>query len=141
MEHTDLNIIMFSEFLDRIHYGLTIATTTKALDRNVTIFFPMKSIKILAKKKLKFEYDKMITENGEPGNKYMSDLQNKKIVSIDDLLDFSINLDVRFMVCEMGMQYLGLNKSDLIEKLNITEGGLTYFLNQSYTNKSTLIFI
>ena len=141
MIKNNLNIIIFSEFIDRIHYGLTIATASKAINQDVTLFFSMKSISALTQDNNEPGWIKLRTENGDSAKKYLENLIEKKIVTVEELITICIDLDIKFMICEMGMKFLDLNKNDLRKDITYIEGGLLSILDQSENSDSRLLFI
>ena len=98
MANNNLNIILFSEFIDKIHYGLTLATASRALDENVILFFAMKSIRALTKNDKIMGWNNLITETGESAKKFDLSLREKNVVNFEELISLCNNLEIKFMI-------------------------------------------
>ncbi|PPR77363.1 MAG: hypothetical protein CFH01_01576 [Alphaproteobacteria bacterium MarineAlpha2_Bin1] len=138
MNEYNLNIIIHSEFIDKIHYGLTLATASRALDNKVTLFFAMKSIYALAEKRKKYGWTELKTENGTSAIIFDTNLKNKNIANFEELIKICNDFEISFMVCEMGMKYLNLNYSDLRKDIKYLDGGLVTIFENSGNNNSFL---
>ena len=141
MANNNLNIILFSEFIDKIHYGLTLATASRALDENVILFFAMKSIRALTKNDKIMGWNNLITETGESAKKFDLSLREKNLVNFEELISLCNNLEIKFMLCEMGMKYLNLNINNLRQDIDYLEGGLITILDQPADTNTRLLFI
>ncbi len=138
MKENNLNIIIHSEFIDKIHYGLTLATASRALDYSVIVFFAMKSIYVLTDIKKNLGWTKLNTENGTSAITFDNDLKGKNITSFEELLEMCQDLEIKFMICEMGMKFLDLNSADLRKDIKYSDGGLVTFFEKSNDNNSIL---
>ena len=141
MNKSYLNIIIHSEFIDKIHYGLTLGTASKALDHNVIIFFSMKSIYSITINNENLGWNNLKTENGIDAPLFDQSLKDKNIICFEELLKACTELDIKFMVCEMGMKFLNLNYSDLRKDIPYTDGGLVTLLDIPENSNSRLLFI
>ena len=141
MNKNYLNIIIHSEFIDKIHYGLTLGTASRALDHDVIMFFSMKSIYALTINNQNLGWANLRTENGTDATLFDKSLKDKNIVSFEELLKLCADLDIKFMVCEMGMKFLNLNFSDLRKDIDYSDGGLVTLLDVPENANSRLLFI
>lgn len=112
-----LSIIVYSGDFDRVHYALAMAAAAAAIDRPATLFFTMEAIRALAKDAAPSARDPARAARG--------------VATFEELLAACAALDVRFMVCEMGLRAVGLRSSDLRDDVAFEEGGLVTFLNDA----------
>ena len=140
MKEGNLKIILHTEFIDKIHYGLTLASASRALDNKVTLFFAMKSIHALVEKNKKLGWTELKTENGSSAKIFNESLIGKNIPNFEELIEICIDLEINFMICEMGMKFLNLNYSQLRKDINYLDGGLVTLLENPCDN-SSLLFI
>ncbi len=121
-----LSIIVYSGDFDRVHYALAMAAAAAAIDRPATLFFTMEAIRALAKDGGAAERDAARAARG--------------VATFEELLAACAALDVRFMVCEMGLRAVGLGTSDLRDDIVFEEGGLVTFLNDASAS-GAMVFI
>ena len=141
MIKNNLNIIIHSKFIDKIHYGLTLGTASKALDHDVILFFSMKSINALTLVNENLGWTNLTTEDGTSASSFDKSLKDKSIVCFEELLQMCNELDIKFMVCEMGLKFLNLNYSDIRQDIKLYDGGLVTLLDNSENINSRLLFI
>jgi peroxiredoxin family protein len=143
-----LSIIIFSGYYDKIHYALVMAAAAAAVGRSVTLFFTMGACQAL----------KLSDSSGNPSwhklplsEKHKSETDNcgktrddqyaaQKLATFDSLLESCIQLDVTFMVCELGLKAEGLKKLNLRTDIPFQEGGVVTFLNDT-SKDGKVIFI
>ena len=115
-----LSLVVFSASFERVHYALCLAAAAAATNRPVTLFFTMGATQSL----LPDGWRSLSSTEG------LNDaaLQSRNVVGFQDLLDSCLELGVAFMVCEMGLQALGLKMADLDPNIPITAGGIVTFL-------------
>jgi len=56
------------------------------------------------------------------------------------MLDACIELDAKFMVCEMGLRATGIASEDLRDDVKLTEGGAVSFIDDA-SRHGTMLFI
>lgn len=64
--------------------------------------------------------------------------QSKGVAGFEELLEACIALEVKFLVCEMGLRAIGLEEKTLRDDVLIEQGGLVTFLADAETNGSVL---
>ena len=125
-----LSLIIFEGEFSKVHYALSVAATSAAAGKQTILFFAGDACICLTKdagwKQLKSSNrNKHYVKLGLPG--------------FEEMLKACIELSTRFMVCEMGLSLLKINKQLLRNDINIYEGGLFTFLEDS--SNGQIIFI
>ena len=140
-------IVMFSGELDKALAGLVIATGAAAAGWDVTLFFTFWGINIVRgenKKALeskdfmskmfgammpkgteKLKLSKM--NMGGMGTSMMKKrMKQKNVKSLRGMIKDAKELDVKFLVCDMSMDIMGLQKSEFIDEVDDIVGVGTY---------------
>ena len=140
-------IVMFSGELDKALAGFVIATGAAASGWDVTLFFTFWGINIVRdsnKKALeskdfmskmfgammpngtdKLKLSKM--NMGGMGTSMMKKrMKQKNVKSLRGMIKDAKELDVKFLVCDMSMDIMGLQKSEFIEEIDEIVGVGTY---------------
>ena len=132
-----LSIVVFSGDFERVHYALSMAAAAAAVDRPTTLFFTMEAIRALAKRR----------GDGTPGWTAMAgaaerdaEFAERGVATFDELFDACVALDVRFLVCEMGLRAVGLHADDLRQDFQHDQGGIVTFLNDA-SSDGAMLFI
>ena len=117
---TKLSIIVQSGAFDRVHYAMVLASAAAAIDREVTLFFTMEGCRALR-------------PAGRLGAWAAGEaaLQEKGLATLEELFAAAVELNVRFLVCELGLRAAGLALDDLRDDLGIREAGAVTFLNDA----------
>lgn len=136
-----LALVVFAGAFDRVHYALVMAAAAAAIGRPVTLFFTMEACRLLLAP----------GPDGTPAWRRLSagerkgtagamddDFKRRGIGDFELLLTSCRELGVRFLVCEMGLRAIGLQRSDLRADVAIEEGGVVTFLNDVPTGGSVL---
>lgn len=137
-----LSLIVFSKCAARVHYALVMASATAAIATPVTIFFTMGATVALGKPNENgtHPWQTMPAEgynNGEEMNKAFID---KNVADFETLLSACSELGVKFMVCEMGLQAIGMKRENLRDDVNVEIGGVVTFMNDA-SNDGSMVFI
>ena len=130
-----LSIIVFSGDFERVHYALAMAAAAAAVDRPATLFFTMEAIRALARRR----------DDGAPGWTSLdgaaardADFGTRGVATFEELFDACVALDVRILVCEMGLRAVGLGADDLRQDFTHREGGIVTFLNDASADGAML---
>ena len=115
-----LSIGVHSGSFERVHYALVLASAAAAIDRRVTLFFTMEACRALRPAAALDGWAARDETLGEQG-----------LATLEELLTAAAELDVRFLVCELGMRAVGLAADDLRGDLGIREAGAVTFLNDA----------
>lgn len=126
-----LSIIVFSGDFERVHYALVLAAGAAALGTPVTLFFTMGATRALVS----------ADPDGAPGWRALpagSDATGAEVdagfaargvATFEELLSACVEMEVRFLVCEMGLRALDIDRAILRDDVRIAEGGVATFLN------------
>jgi peroxiredoxin family protein len=140
-------IVMFSGDLDKALAGLVIGTGAAAAGWEVTLFFTFWGINIVRDPNKKPAKPKTMVEKmfgwmmpkgtdklklskmnmGGMGTSMMrSRMALKKVNSLDKFIKDAKELDVKFLVCDMSMDVMGLQKEEFIDEVDEIVGVGTY---------------
>ena len=130
MDKTALNIVVYDENYDKIHYALSMAAAAAAIDRPVCLFFTMSACRALMRDDSGTEVWRALpTTTGELGGAMDARFQSEKIGAFEELLESCTEMGVSIMVCEMGLKARQLDAEQLRDDVPITPGGLVTFLS------------
>ncbi len=120
-----LSLVVFSGQFERVHYALVAAAASVATNRPTTVFFTMGAAKAL----LKDGWKSLPTSEGL-GDAQTTDrlFQERGVVGIEELFESCVALEVKFLVCEMGLRALGLDAADLRPDVPAEISGIVTFL-------------
>ena len=138
-----LSIIIFSGDFDKIHYALAMASAAAAVDMPVTLFFTMGASRaLLASPENAWMYlpAGQVAEAGETGGGVDNNFKQRTVATFEELLKACISLDVKFMVCDMGLRAMGLEGLALRGDVPIETGGMVTFFNDAHAN-GQMVFI
>jgi len=140
-------IVMFSGDLDKALAGFVIATGAAASGWDVTMFFTFWGINIVRdsnkkalekKEMVEKMFGSMMPEGveklklskmnmGGMGTSMMKKrMKEKKVKSLKEMIEDAKELDVKFLVCDMSMDIMGLQKSEFIDEVDEIVGVGTY---------------
>jgi peroxiredoxin family protein len=97
-----LSIVVYSGDAGRIHYALMMASSSVAIGKAATLFFTMEAVRALAA---------------------------PLAPASEELLQASVELGARLMVCEAGLISVGLTRAHLRADLALQECGIVTFLH------------
>ena len=119
-----LSLIIQSEDPGRVHYAFALASAALAVGKPVTLFFTMEGTKALT---LDWVDRDREAERAAAG-----------LATFEELLSACVDLDGKFMVCEMGLRATGLTPGMLRGDVPITEGSAVSFLADASRNGAML---
>jgi len=152
-----VSIIMYSGDLDKMIAGLNIAVGAAGMGMNVSIFFTFWATSALRKTGpcdkrsfvermfgwmlptgvRGFKLSKM--HMGGLGTAMMRHRMRKKgVPDCQRLFEMAAEMGVKFMVCEMSMDLLGIRMTDLIDHPQMEPCGVSTFLSNAMESKVTL---
>ena len=129
-----LSLIVFSGEYAKVHYALAAAAAAAAIGRPATLFFTMEAARALCADR----------GDGAEGWRRLAGAEAdapwraRGVAGFDELIEACAELGVRFMVCEMGLRALGLERDSLRQDLSITVGGLVSFFNDAEADGAML---
>ncbi len=153
-------IVMFSGDLDKVLAGLVIANGAAAAGWDVTLFFTFWGINIVrdpskqpAKPKTMVEKmfgwmmpkgaNKLKLSNMNMGGMGTSLMKKrmafKKVNSLEKFIKDAKELDVKFLVCDMSMDIMGLQKEEFIDEVDEIVGVGTYIKESKDANLTLFI--
>ncbi|OEJ63728.1 DsrE/DsrF/DrsH-like family protein [Magnetovibrio blakemorei] len=138
-----LSIVVFSGAFDKVHYALVMASAAAATDTPVTLFFTMEGARALiqADETTPHPWRTLPTEvPGRSGGELDDAFKTRNIADFETLLFACRELGVRFMVCEMGLKALDIERQNLRDDLTYEIGGVVTFLNDAHQD-GAVIFI
>ena len=153
-------IVMFSGDLDKALAGFVIATGAAASGWDVTLFFTFWGINIVRdsnkkalekKEMVEKMFGSMMPEGveklklskmnmGGMGTSMMKKrMKQKKVKSLKEMIQDAKELDVKFLVCDMSMDIMGLQKSEFIDEIDEIVGVGTYLKESKDANVTLFI--
>ncbi|MBM08262.1 MAG: hypothetical protein CMF69_01595 [Magnetovibrio sp.] len=138
-----LSIIVYDPHLDKIHYALVIASGAAAIGRKVTLFFTMSATRALLKSgldgRLGWASMPVLNFDGD-GENWDEHCRERNIATFEELLDACVSMQVRFLVCEMGLRAIQVAREEIRDDVPVEEGGVVTFITDASKNGS-IIFI
>jgi peroxiredoxin family protein len=136
-----LSLIVYSGDADRVHYAFAMASAAAAINIPVTMFFTMGATRVLTRSGADGSpgWSGLTMADGRSGADLDADYRSRGVASFDDLIDACGALGVRFIVCEMGLRAIGLQRSALRDDLALVEGGLVTFYSEAGDAPITVI--
>ena len=119
-----LSLIIQSGDYDRLHYALVMASAALAVGKPVTLFFTMAATRALTA--------------GWADNSRETTFAADGLATFEELLAACSELDATFMVCELGLRAEKLDRGDLRDDIQITEGSAVSFLSDASENGAML---
>ncbi|MEO5335887.1 MAG: DsrE/DsrF/DrsH-like family protein [Magnetospirillum sp. WYHS-4] len=119
-----LSLVVFSGEAEKVHYALVLASGAAAIDIPVTLFFTMEACRRLSRAASWADFDAACRAKG--------------IAAFEELLEACRAMGVGFLVCEMGLKAIGMDRSELRDDLPIEIGGVVTFLNGCPPGGNTL---
>jgi peroxiredoxin family protein len=154
------SLVMFSGDLDKALAGMVIASGAAASGWDVTLFFTFWGINIVRDGNKQAKNPKTMVEKmfgwmmpkganklklsqmnmGGMGTSMMKKRMNlKKVKSLQGMIKDAKELDVKFLVCDMSMDLMGLQKEEFIDEIDEIVGVGTYLKESK--NADTTLFI
>jgi peroxiredoxin family protein len=138
-----LSIIIFSGDFDKIHYALVMANAAATINIPVTLFFTMSASRaLLASPENAWQYlpGGAIAKTGETGGNINNKFKKRRVATFEELLQACVSLEVKFMVCDMGLRAMDLEGNALRSDVPLEAGGMVTFFNDASAN-GQIIFI
>ena len=125
-QNSKILIILFTSDFYKYYYALNIASTFKATNKDVTLFYSGYAINFLSKYWEKFDSNKMNDK-----------LKKNKMPDYLEILSLCAELKINFCFCKTALEFLKLNESDLFDKIKIKSTPL-YQIIDEYKNDKTI---
>jgi peroxiredoxin family protein len=120
MSEGGLSIIVRSGKYEDVHYALAMASAAVAVNKPAVLFFTMAGIHALM-------------GPPPPLEDWARDAQNKQrgVGDFETLLQACVELGVRFIVCEMGLRSLAIDRTKLRADVPFTVAGIVTLLEET----------
>jgi peroxiredoxin family protein len=115
-----VSVIVRSGDYESAHYALALASAAVAVNQKAVLFFTMGGLRALMGPPPKLEDWKRDAVNKARG-----------VGDFETLLQACIELGARFIVCEMGLRSLGIDKSELRGDVPFTVAGIVTLLEET----------
>ena len=138
-----LSIVVFSGDFDKVHYALVLAAAAAAIGTPVTLFFTMGACRALQRPAADGTpaWRSMPLSGGAGGGGEMDDgFAARAIATFEELLASCVAMEVRFLVCEMGLRAMDLERQALRDDIPVEAGGIVTFLNDA-SGDGAMLFI
>lgn len=153
-----LNLVVFEGYKDRLLAAFVIATGAAACGMDVRMFFTFWATPALRRGGVTAG-NKSIVERafgwmlpasakhtrlsqmdfGGLGRAMMKrEMQRKNVADLESLIETAAELSVHIQVCEMSMQLMGIDRSELIEYPHLDYCGVATFVEQASQANTTL---
>ena len=115
-----VSVILRSGDYESAHYALALASAAVAVNQKAVLFFTMGGLRALMGPPPELE-------------DWQRDAVNKQrgVGDFETLLQACIELGARFIVCEMGLRSLGIDKSELRTDVPFTVAGIVTLLEET----------
>lgn len=150
-----VSIVVFSGDLDKVLAAFVIATGAAAMGQQVSMFFTFWGLNALRRKRVmrgKNVYERMMALMSPAGTKKLpvsqmnffgvgakmlrSMMKDKKVASLEDLMDMAREMEVRIVACEMSRDVMGVQDDELAPGCDA--GGVATFLGDALRSRATL---
>ena len=121
-------IIAFSDDIYKFHYALTMASTLSAIEKKVSIFISGYACNYIKK-------DWIENSSNKITNKFLE----KKMPSFKELFAYCKDLNVNIYYCDTALNFLDIDKSNLIDTIQLKPLGMYTILNDH--KQDEMIFI
>ena len=138
-----LSLVVFDAHFDKVHYALVIASGAAAIGREATLFFTMSASRALLKDDGQGRpgwASMPLFDSGGDGAKRDAQYGEHKVATFEELLEACVSMRVRFLVCEMGLRALDIDRCNLRDDVPVEEGGIVTFLTDA-SSDGAVIFI
>ena len=115
-----VSVILRSGDYESAHYALALASAALAVNQKAVLFFTMGGLRALTGPPPKLENWARDAENRARG-----------VGDFETLLQACVELGARFIVCEMGLRSLAIDKSELRTDVPFTVAGIVTLLEET----------
>lgn len=138
-----LSVIVFSGTFEKVHYALVLAASAAAIGRPATLFFTMEACRALLKpgEDGVAAWRHLSLNSGEGTGGAVDDgYAARGVATFEELLMACVEMGVQFMVCEMGLRAMGLERAALRDDVPLQDGGVVTFLNDA-SQDGAMLFV
>ncbi|MDP6572891.1 MAG: DsrE/DsrF/DrsH-like family protein [Rhodospirillales bacterium] len=138
-----LSLVVYSGDFDKVHYALAMAAAAAAIGMPATLFFTMGACRALLPPGPTGEpawQDMPVSEGEGEGEGGARDgaYRERGVAGFEELLESCAELGVRFIVCEMGLRAMDMERQGLRGDVPIEAAGIVTFLNDASADGSVV---
>ncbi len=134
-----LSVVVFSGTFEKVHYALVLASGAAAIGTPVTLFFTMEASRALLGPGDDGEAAwRRLPAEGGTGGVVDDGYRARNVAGFEELLTACVAMDVRFLVCEMGLRAMDLERAGLRADVPVEAGGVVTFLNDASRDGAVL---
>lgn len=131
-----LSLVVASGTYEKVHYAFVMAAGAAAVGIPVTMFFTMGACRAILGgvgwHALESEVHGMSARHRD------EDFAEKGVATLDELIESTAELGVKFLVCEMGLTAEGLSHEPMRDGLDVEVTGVVTFLSDASANGSII---
>ena len=125
-KNSKILIILFTSDFYKYYYALNLASTYKATNKDVSIFYTGYAINFLSKYWKKYDRKKINDR-----------LKKKKMPDYLEILSLCDDLKINFYFCNTALEFLNSSEANFLQNINIKSSPLYRILNK-YKNNQTI---
>ncbi|HJO71969.1 MAG TPA: DsrE/DsrF/DrsH-like family protein [Rhodospirillales bacterium] len=136
-----LSLVVYSGDFDKLHYALAMAAAAAAIGMPATLFFTMGACRALLPPGPTGEpawHDMPVSEGEGAGGSRDGAYRERGVAGFEELLESCAELGVRFIVCEMGLRAMDMERQGLRGDVPIEAAGIVTFLNDASADGSVV---
>ena len=133
-----LSLVVYSGDFDKVHYALSMAAAAAAIGMPATLFFTMGACRALlppGPTGVPAWHDMPVREEAvggaEDGAARDGAYRERGVAGFEELMESCAELGVRFIVCEMGLRVMDIERQGLRSDIPIEAAGIVTFLNDA----------
>jgi peroxiredoxin family protein len=137
-----LSVVVYDRHFDKVHYALVMVSAAAAIGRPATLFFTMEACRALVADTGNGPGWASMPVSDGPGFGADRDAAYAaaKVATFEELLAACVAMGVKFLVCEMGLRAIGLERVTLRDDVPIEEGGVVTYLGDA-SKDGAMLFI
>ena len=125
-KNSKILIILFTSDFYKYYYGLNLASTYKAVNKEVSLFYSGYAINFLLK-----NWDSYDTKN------YSDKLIKKNMPSYLEMINLCNELEIKFFYCKTALDFLNFFENDFLSSIKIKPAPL-YQMISDYKDEQTV---
>ncbi len=134
-----LSIVVYSGQADKVHYALATAAAALSVGRATTLFFTMDACRALGADQA-WRALPVSQDDWADGAAMDAAHKAQDVGDLETLLGACVDMQAKFMVCEMGLQARALGDLVLRDDVPLKPGGLVTFLNDA-SKDGAILFV
>ena len=127
-KNSKILLILFTSDFYKYYYALNLASTYRAINKDVTLFYSGYAINFLLKKWKKYDIKKI-----------NSKIQKQKMPSYLEMINLCIELKIRFYFCKTAIDFVNINEKEFLDNLIIKSMALYQLVNKHKNDQTIFI--